>query len=68
MRDKIQEKAYCEKFMLKSVKHDKDDFYHTSRNMKNTVDNVNKNATPSSANKSKINSDKSANDSIIQST
>lgn len=55
-------------FMLKSVKHDKDDFYQTSRNMKNTVDNVNKNATPSSANKSNINSDKSANDSIIQST
>ena len=68
MRDKIQEKAYYEKFMLKSVKHDKDDFYHTSRNMKNTVDNVTKNATPSSANKSNINSDKSANDSVIQST
>ena len=53
--------------MLKSVKCDNDDFCYNSRNIKNTVDNVNKNLTPSSAQKSNISTDKSVNDSNIQS-
>ena len=53
--------------ILKSVNRDNDDFSYNSRNIKNTVDNVNKNLTPSSAQKSNINTDKSVNDSNIQS-
>ena len=49
--------------MSKSVNRDKNDF---SRNIKNPVDNVNKNVTPASPHKN-INTDKNVNDSIIQS-
>ena len=49
--------------MSKSVNRDNDDF---SRNIKNPVDNVNKNVTPSSPHKN-VNSDKNVNDSNIKS-
>ena len=48
--------------MLQSVNRD-NDFSYTSKNIKNTVDSVNKNVTRSSVHKSNIN----VNDSNIQS-
>ena len=49
-------------FISKLANHGNDDF---SRNIKNPVDNVNKNVTPSSPQKN-INTDKNVNDSNIQ--
>ena len=49
--------------MLQLVNRDNDDFSYTSKNIKNTVDSVNKNVTRSSVHKSNIN----VNDSNIQS-
>ena len=52
--------------MLKSVNQDNGDFFYSTGKIKNKVDNVNKNLTPSSAHKG-IHIDKSVNDSNIQS-
>ena len=53
--------------MCKYDNGDNDDFSYNSRNIKNPVHNVNQNVTPSSAQKSNINTNKSVNDSNIQS-
>ena len=52
--------------MPKSVKRDNDDFSYNSRIIKNLVDNVNKNVTPSSSHKN-INTDKNVDYSNIES-
>ena len=52
--------------MSKSVNRDNDDFSYNSRIIKNVVDTVNKNVTPSSPHKN-INTDKNVNNSNIQS-
>ena len=52
--------------MPKSVNRDNDDSSYNSRIIKNLVDNVNKNVTPSSPHKN-INTDKNVNNSNIQS-
>ena len=52
--------------MLKSMNRDNDDFFCNSRNIKNSVDNVNKHVTLSIAHKSNINTDKRVNDPDIQ--
>ena len=53
--------------MVKSMIRNNEDFSSKSRSIKNLVHNVNKNVTPSSAHNSNINTDKSVNDSNIQS-
>ena len=65
LRDQILEKDFIIRslFMSKSVNRDNNDF---SRNIKNQVDNVNKNVTPSSPLKN-FNTDKNVNNSNIQS-
>ena len=65
LRDQILEKDFVIRslFMSKSVNRDNDDF---SRNIKNRVDNANKNVTPSSLHKN-FNTDKNVNNSNIQS-
>ena len=68
LRNQLLEKDYIIRrlFMSKSVNRDNDDFSYSSRNIKNPVDNVNKNVTPSSPHKN-INTDKNVSDSDIQS-
>ena len=69
LRDQLLDKNFTIRswFMSKSVNRDNDDFSYNSRNVKNPVDNVNKNVTPSSPHKS-INTNKSINDSNINVT
>ena len=64
LRDQILEKDFIIRslFMSKSVNRDNDDF---SRNIKNRVDNANKNVTPSSPHKN-FNTDKNVNNSIFK--
>ena len=65
LRDQILEKDFIIRslFMSKSVNRDN---HYFSRNIKNRVDNVNKNVTPSSPHKN-FNADKNVNNSNIQS-
>ena len=60
LRDQLLEKDFIIRslFMSKSVNRDNDDF---SRNIKNPVDNVNKNVTPSSPHEN-VNTDKNVKD------
>ena len=68
LRGQIQVKNFIIRsfFMLKSVNQDNGDLFYSTGKIKNKVDNVNKNLTPSSAHKG-ISTDKSVNDSNIQS-
>ena len=69
LRNQLLEKGFIIRSMLmsKSVKRDNDDISYNSRNIKNPVDHVNKNVTPSIPHKN-LNTNKNVNNSNIKVT